>query len=266
MRYKSRKSSQQRDRLLPEEFRTAGVDLAAQDNRTALAEISWSPGGAVVESVRLGVDNDAIVAAAQRVRLVGIDCPIGWPAAFTDLMIAARLGVVGSDAGVDDVARRSLAYRLTDHLVRARTGRWPLSVSADRIAYPAMRCAGLLARIAATGAPVRRDGVESRVAEVYPAAALRLWQLPTAGYKTEPSVRSHVVKAVAAQAPWLDWGGCEQACAESDDVLDAVVCAVVAGAVEAGRTTAPDPAQDALAREEGWIHLPDPEFLRSPFR
>jgi predicted nuclease with RNAse H fold len=247
--------------LLPQEFRTAGVDLAAQDNRTALAEVFWGESGAVLESVRLGVDNDAIVAAAQRVRVVGIDCPIGWPAAFTDLLIAARGDVVRPDAGADDDARRPLAYRLTDHVVRATAGRWPLSVSADRIAYPAMRCAGLLARIAATGAPVRRDGASSRVAEVYPAAALRVWQLPTPGYKTDPAARAGLVKALGTQASWLNWGGHQQACVDSDDVLDAVVCALVAGAVAAGRTGAPTSDQQVLAREEGWIHLPDPDFL-----
>ena len=248
-----------------QEFRTAGVDLAAQNIRTALAEISWSASGAVLESVRLGADNDAIVAAAERVRIVGIDCPIGWPAAFTDLLIAARLDAVPPDTGTDDAARRSLAYRLTDHVVRATTGRWPLSVSADRIAYPAMRCAGVLARIAATGAPVRRDGADSRVAEVYPAAALRIWQLPTPGYKTDRSALAALVNAIAAQAPWLDWGGQQQACVDSDDVLDAVVCAIVAGAVALGRSAAPAPDEAALALAEGWIHLPDAEFLRSPF-
>ena len=72
----------------PKEFLTAGADLAAQNIRTALAEIAWNASGAVLESVRLGADNDAIVDAAERVRVVGIDCPIGWPAAFTDLVIA----------------------------------------------------------------------------------------------------------------------------------------------------------------------------------
>ena len=249
----------------PKEFLTAGADLAAQNIRTALAEIAWNASGAVLESVRLGADNDAIVDAAERVRVVGIDCPIGWPAAFTDLVIAARRDAVAPDTGSDDAARRSLAYRLTDQVVRAKTGRWPLSVSADRIAYPAMRCAGLLARIAATGAPVRRDGADSRVAEVYPAAALRIWQLPTSGYKTDLAARFELVKAVAAQARWLDWGGQQQACIDSADVLDAVVCAIVAGAVAVGRTAAPAPEEAAPALEEGWIHLPDAEFLRSPF-
>ena len=72
-----------------------------------------------------------------------------------------------------------------------------------------------------------------------------------------------LVKAIAAQAPWLDWGGQQQAGVVSDDVLDAVVCAIVAGAVAVGRTAAPAPEEAAPALEEGWIHLPDAEFLRS---
>lgn len=247
---------------MPQGFRTAGLDLAAQDDRTALAVIAWNTGGAVLDSVRLGVGNDAVVATAGQVRMIGIDCPIGWPAAFTNLMLAARSGAVAPDVGSDNEARRQLAYRLTDRLVRAETGRWPLSVSADRIAYPAMRCAGLLARIAATGAPVRRDGIDSCIAEVYPAAALRIWQLPTAGYKTDRSARAVLMETLAAQAHWLDWGGHQAACIDSDDVLDAVVCALMAGAVLSGWSVAPTPDQQSLAQEEGWIHLPDPDFLR----
>ena len=127
-----------------------------------------------------------------------------------------------------------------------------------------MRCAGLLARIAATGAPVRRDGIDSRVAEVYPAAALRIWQLPTAGYKTEPSVRSRSGEsALAAQAPWLDWGGQRGMCRLRRRPGRRRL-RVVAGAVVVGRTARPAPPEEALAREEGWIHLPDPEFSWRP--
>jgi len=247
------------------EFRTAGVDLASQDDRTALAEITWASGGAMVESARMGVANDAIVDAAHRVSMVGIDCPIGWPTAFTDLLIAARCGSVAADTGADDASRRRLAFRLTDRVVRAETGRWPLSVSADRIAYPAMRCAGLLARVAQAGMTVRRSGIDSRIAEVYPAAAMRIWELPTAGYKTNRSARIALVAAVAAHAPWLAWGDARDACIETADVLDAVICAVVAGSVIAGRTSGPGLEDVAIADEEGWIQLPDADFLRRPF-
>jgi hypothetical protein len=63
----------------------------------------------------------------------------------------------------------------------------------------------------------------------------------------------------------LDWGGQQAACVDSADILDAVICAIVAGAVAVGRSAAPAPEEAALVLEEGWIHLPDAEFLRSPF-
>ena len=247
-------------------FRTAGVDLASQDALTAVAVIGWSDGTAVLESTRLGVDNDAIVAVARGVRLIGVDCPVGWPRAFTDLLIAARGSVVAPDTGADDAGRRLLAYRLTDHVVRERTGRWPLSVSADRIAYPAMRCAGLLARLAADGHPVARSGRASVVAEVYPAAALRLWGCRTAGYKADPAARAALVDDVALSVRWLNWGNHRAACVASADVLDAVICALIAGAVALGRTAGPSDDELAIADQEGWIHLPDDGFLRAPFR
>lgn len=248
-------------------LRTAGLDLASQDKQSALAQISWSDGAAVLEGVWLGVGNDAIVAVAQDVRLLGIDCPVGWPRAFTDLLIAARSSTVAADAGADDTARRALAYRRTDHVVRERTGRWPLSVSADRIGYPAMRCAGLLARLADAGLPVVRSGLDSAIAEVYPAAALRIWGCRTAGYKADPGARAALVEELSSRAGWLDWGSHRPACVVSADVFDAVVCALVAGAVVLGRSRPPVLPEDrALADEEGWIHLPDREFLQDPVR
>ena len=45
------------------------------------------------------------------------------------------------------------------------------------------------------------------------------------------------------------------------DALDAVICAIVAGAVLLGRTAGPP--DDVPADEEGWIHLPDAAFLRT---
>ncbi|MET0966957.1 MAG: DUF429 domain-containing protein [Nakamurella sp.] len=244
-----------------EPFRTVGVDLASQDRQTALAEIVWAGPDIELVGVRLGVTNHDIVAAAVDVALVGIDCPLGWPRPFTDLVIAARAGQVTPDTAEDAAGKKSLAYRQTDFEVARTTGHWPLSVSADRIAYPAMRCAGLLARLAATGRPVHRSGLDSLVAEVYPAAALRIWGLPTAGYKTDDHSRANLVDALISRTGRLAWGDWPALCARSHDALDAVVCALVAGAVRLGHSAPPGESERALADEEGWIHLPDPDFL-----
>ena len=248
------------------EFSTAGVDLASQDSRTAMAEIRWGAGSAVLQAVRMGVGNDAIVEAAGRVAVIGVDCPLGWPAPFLDLLIAVRADVVPPNTARDDAAKQALAFRRTDVFVRKLTGRWPLSVSTGTLAYPAMRCAGLLGRLRVDGHPVRRSGIDSRVAEVYPAAALRTWHQSTAGYKADLTKRHLLVASLVAGTPWLDWSSWEDDCIREHDVLDAVVCALVAGAVLLGRTALPGPDDVALADEEGWIHLPDSTFLNDPFR
>lgn len=185
-------------------FATAGVDLAARDVRTGLAVLDWSADGVIARSVRVGAGNDEILDVATQVELTGIDCPLGWPVAFTDLLLAARSGMVPVGSGSTADGRRALAFRRTDFHVHQVTGRWPLSVSADLMGYPAMRAAGLLTTLSSAGLPVRRSGLESAVAEVYPAAALRIWRLPTRGYKTDPTARSILVDALcAAAAGWI---------------------------------------------------------------
>jgi hypothetical protein len=69
-------------------------------------------------------------------------------------------------------------HRETDRVTKIRnpSGRWPLSVSSDRIAVPAMRCAAILAEVARRrGRPaVAREG-SGLCCEVYPDPALRIW-------------------------------------------------------------------------------------------
>jgi len=244
-------------------FRVAGLDLASQDARTAMAVLGWERGRVSVLELTVGVGNEAIVDAAERVSLLGIDCPFGWPVAFTDLLIAQRAGTVEPGTAADQRSKRRLAYRRTDAVVRERTGRWPLSVSADRIAYPSMRCAGLLATLSAEGFPVRRSGIDSRVAEVYPAAALARWRLGAAGYKLDGPGLPRTVQALTRAAPWLDLGAFQALCRRSHDAFDAVIAALVAGAVVLGRVETVPPEDRELADEEGWIQLPDADFLDS---
>jgi len=247
-------------------FRVAGLDLASQDARTAMAVLGWDRGRVTVLELTVGVGNEAIVEVASRVSVLGIDCPFGWPVAFTDLMIAQRAGTVEPGTAADQRSKRRLAYRRTDAVVRERTGRWPLSVSADRIAYPSMRCAGLLATLSAQGFPVRRSGIGSKVAEVYPAAALSRWRLAATGYKLDGPGLPRAVQALARAAPWLDLGDFQALCRQSHDAFDAVIAGLVAGAVVLGRVEAVPEEDLPVADEEGWIQLPDPHFLDSaPF-
>jgi predicted nuclease with RNAse H fold len=237
---------------------TAGVDLATEPERTALATIDWSAGAAAVREVSVGVTDAEILSAVRDVDKLGIDCPLGWPDEFVEFFHQHHQGHA---AGPEDVAgrdwRRRLAYRTTDRAVRAAIGLQPLSVAADRIGLTAMRAASLLGHLAADGRPVDRSG-RGIVAEVYPAASLRCWDLPYRGYKRDEgsALRARLVVALTARAPWLDLGRHQQLCLDSDDALDAVVAALTSRAAALSLVATPNPDQVDSARREGWIMWP----------
>jgi len=240
--------------------RTAGVDLAAESKGTAMAIIAWSPGGARLESLSLDVGDAQITEAAARVVKIGIDCAFGWPDEFVSFL-AGHSDLAQPQAPDGGMAwRRTLAYRETDRHVRAKVGRWPLSVSTDRIGLTAMRCAGLLGRLAASGQAVDRSGRSGVVVEVYPGATLRLWKWNLRGYRADPEVRRGLVDQMQTDAPWLDLGEHVGLMVESTDAFDAVVAALGARAAWLGRYEKPAPEHQSRAEREGWIVLPSCEL------
>lgn len=183
--------------------RVVGVDLAAEPDRTAVAVLRWGDGKAVVQDLRVGADDEALLAALADADKAGIDAPFGWPDAFIAFLAAHQAGdvVVPGDL-TGQQWRRQLAWRRTDEAVRAKTRLIPLSVAADRIGHAAMRCAGLLAKLGNAGRPVARDG-SGTVTEVYPAASLKQWGLPHRGYKQPHNLDAlpDLVTALQAAAP-----------------------------------------------------------------
>lgn len=240
--------------------RFVGLDLAAQDRRTGLAvlrEPDPASGALVLEEARTGADDVFIADRVRGAEKVGVDVPVGWPRGFVELLAAQAAGTLSPPGSTGDEWRRGLAMRETDRAVHARTGLTPLSVSTDRIAHPALRWAGIEARLREEGIDVARDGT-GRICEVYPAAALRRWGLPHRGYKGTGgrAARRGLVEALGERFPLLDWAGHDAACVEVDDVLDAVIAALMAREVARGRAVPPpDPLREA-ALVEGWIWLP----------
>jgi predicted nuclease with RNAse H fold len=240
--------------------KTLGVDLAAATKKTAAAVIEWRGGSARLVHLGLDVSDQDIVDLFRAADMTGIDCPVGWPDALVPFLTGHSTFDAGPVLAHDGIeGRRLLAYRDTDRFVTARTGLIPLSVSADRLAHPAMRCAVIQAKIAAHHGPQLRDG-SGRLAEVYPAASLKIWGLNARGYKgrgsSEAGRLSVLLGNLREQAPWLDLDGQEDRLAASDDMFDAVVASLTARAVALGRTAGPDDTHSKAARTEGWIHLP----------
>jgi hypothetical protein len=152
----------------------------------------------------------------------------------------------------------NLAMRRTDVFVHEQLRLTPLSVSADRIAHVAFRCAVLLAKLDAADAPVDRSG-SGPVTEVYPAASLHSWGLTYHSYKQKTSTDAlgMLVEHLRHEAPWLDCATHEQAMRRSHEFFDAVIAAMTARAAALGQTFPPTGDHLAAATAEGWIVIPD---------
>lgn len=239
---------------------TAGVDLSADPKKTGVATLQWSDHDAHVTSLSVGGHTDSdLVELIQQVDKTGIDCPLGWPIAFIDYLIAHRAG--GRELVVPET-RHPLTNRATDLHLRRQLRLQPLSVSADRIGAAAMRCAAILSGLTRSDVEVDRTGLTGPVVEVYPAAALKIWGVAHQGYKgrerDNAARRAQLVVAVGHVLPWLDLGEYAELCVETDDAFDAVLCAAIAGL--AARHLVEQIPQEHLAAAavEGWIALPGP--------
>ena len=235
---------------------TAGIDLAAEPKGTALALIEWGEGSGKLIDLQVGVDDSVIVQGISHAEKIGIDCALGWPMEFVDFVSnhndpdSKNHKVEG---GMD--WRRRLSYRETDRAVRSRTGRWPLSVSTDRLGLTAMRCAGLLGRLEKIGIQIDRSGA-GVVAEVYPGATIRVWGFDTTGYRKSVDERKRLLGQILEQANWLDTSSFESLMLESCDAFDAVIAALASRAAFLGLSEPPTQSQMPQARIEGWIALP----------
>ena len=234
-----------------------GIDLAAQPRRTGVAVLRETGEGVLLEHVGVGADDDALLDHLQGAAKIGVDVPLGCPKPFVDLLTAHAAGTMTAPASTGGDWRRGLALRATDLEVHRRTGLTPLSVATDRIAHPALRWAGIEARLREEGIDVARDGA-GRICEVYPAATLRRWGLPHRGYKGTGgrAARRGLVEALGGRFPGLDWAGHDAACVEEDDVLDAVIATLMAREVARGRAVPPPDPLREIALVEGWIWLP----------
>ena len=239
---------------------TLGVDLASAAKRTAVCWIHWEQGRAEVVRLDTRADDDALLDAITHVDKAGIDVPFGWPQDFIEAVAAYNAsGLWLSTAPHPSTAPKQLQFRETDRFVYARTGRWPLSVSSDRIAIPAMRAAVLLSQLKASGQPVHREGL-GKVVEVYPAAALRVWGFNAIGYKREQNRQARCDLLAAILEKTSSWLTTPQTirslCEATDDAVDALIGAIVAKAAAAALCWEIPEQCVSKARLEGWIALP----------
>jgi Protein of unknown function (DUF429) len=292
-----------------EAMHSLGLDLSTDPRKAWWCEVAWPERGCGPVSIvdlgqayDLGARDDASLArvlaeritafAPHRERIVGIDAPLGWPQAFVDAIRAWS-----EDDQPRITKRTELRLRPTDRFVQEATGLTPMSVSTDRIGSTALLCAHVLSALAETQGlgVLDRARAEDGVAEVYPAAALRLWStgdgrpLAWSGYKVDMAAREVLLRQLAEVVDVELEGEIAAQMIASDDALDALLCALVAGTIARGGTFSVDEpvragdlvppssrvadplaaleartdraealrrAAGAGAAREGWIHVP----------
>lgn len=238
---------------------TVGIDLSTQRHCTGVCVLAWDKGRARITLLaHRGYDtNDQLVTLIEEARpaKVAIDAPFGWPVPFVD-----SVSTYTREGRWPAGERLTTVHRETDRHVRQTTGVRPLSVAAEKLAHPAIRCAELLTTLAAPK-PVDRTGA-GLCAEVYPAAALDRWgQLPALSYRSGTDAertRETLMTGLGHRAPWLDIDEHATVLVRSDHLIDALVCAILARALTS-RPSLTDPiptAHRSHAEREGWIHLP----------
>ena len=179
---------------------TVGVDVASRPGGTAACWVRWDGGEATITRVEHLVDDGGLAGVlAEPVARIGLDVPLGWPDEFVAAVAEHHEGRPFGTAGMDRLTRRETDRWVHDH---PEIRQLPLSVSTDRIAYPAMRMARILGEV--VGEPIDRSGA-GKFVEVYPAAALRVWGLRYRGYKrgADRQVLLDVAAALRRRCPWL---------------------------------------------------------------
>lgn len=179
--------------------------------------------------------------------LIAIDAPLGWPREMADALFGHKAG----DALA--VEKNRMFQRETDRQVHARVGKKPLEIGADRIARAAHSALSVVDSLRVeTGLPIplawRPDFAGVCAIEVYPAATLKVRDLPYTGYKKpeQLDVRRCIAHGLADE---LD--GIVEYEAGNPDIFDACICLAAARDFLDG--LAPGPADADLALREGWI-------------
>ncbi len=236
---------------------TLGIDLASQNENTAACLVDWSGGVVTLRELLDRGSDDDLVARMRAVRdaggCIGIDAPFGWPEPFLAAMTAWR-----EEGRFPAAESKDLAFRVTDrkeYLAKKQ----PLSVSSDRIAYVAWRCARLLSRFF-EGEPVQRLG--PTVIEVYPGAAMATWGLGCQGYKQSEPVRKKLL--VELNQKGLEWKSDEaqhSSLTRSEHLFDAFVASLAARAFQIKRCDPIPAVHHEVAAREGWIMVPGTSSL-----
>lgn len=179
--------------------------------------------------------------------------PFGWPDLFVALMADRHHGPLPAEAMPaaahwEKWRTREVAQRRTDRFLtddpRIRTR--PLPASFQLLGATAAMWVLVEANLVSLGVEIDRAGLGGTACETYPSAALSAWGFGKAK-QTWPELQTNFAFLTADQHLHDQLA--------SDDVCDAVVCALVARARDLEHTIGPPDEDLPAGRREGWIHV-----------
>ncbi|WP_107706200.1 DUF429 domain-containing protein [Nocardioides allogilvus] len=233
-----------------------GLDVSTNKAKTAAVALDWSiPGEARVIDVRhpLRAADIAPLIAENQESTWAVDVPFGWPDLFVALIADRHQGPLPVEAvptleNWEQWRTRQVAQRLTDRFLTddPRIKTRPLPASFQLLGATAAMWTLVEAQLASLGVPIDRAGLDGNVCETYPSAALAAWGFGKAK-QTWSELQSNF--------PFLTADDHLVSHFASDDVCDAIVCALVARARDLGLTVGPPDDELAAGRREGWIHV-----------
>lgn len=242
--------------LQPMDDVTWGLDVSTNGVKTAAVALDWStPGEARVVDVRrpLRAAEIAPLISVNKESRWAVDVPFGWPDLFVALMRDRHDGPLPAEAmpaaaGWEKWRTRQIAQRLTDRFLTddPRIKTRPLPASFQMLGATAAMWVLIEAQLVSLGVKIDRAGLEGTICETYPSAALSAWGFGRAK-QTWPQLQTNFPFLTADDHLYSQF--------VSDDVCDAVVCALIARARELELTIGPPEDDLAACRREGWIHV-----------
>jgi predicted RNase H-like nuclease len=236
-----------------------GIDAATQARNVGLARSVADGSRLEVEEALTPASNAEAVETVARwcegPTLLAIDAPLGWPRAMGRALASHRAGDA-IEAPAQDVFRR-----LTDDRVHEIFRKRPLDVGSNLIARTAHAALALLAGVRErTGETIPlawspSEAARVRAIEVYPAATLRARGLSDSGYKgkgpSETAARKGLLDALSDEI--RSGRDVRASAAETDHVLDAILCGLAGSDFLAGQGMPPREEEHDRVRHEGWI-------------
>mgnify|MGYP001826978406 CR=1 FL=1 len=250
--------------------RIIGIDVATDARKVGVALCSLDEPRPRLDEVLLGTSwselDQQVAKWADGSTLLALDAPLGWPQPLAESLHTHTAGEPL------EVAANSLFRRATDDVVAKTLGKRPLDVGADRIARTAHAALAFLGRLGerlGSSVPLawRPESISGICAiEVYPAGTLAARGLPHSGYKGREEAhaarRQELVGAIGEEL--LVETHAARKMADSDHVLDAVLCAVAGLDFVAADVIKPQDLK--LAQREGWIWVRSPRLSVSFIR